>query len=333
MKILEEDWKVESIYDSIVTVPDCFVVNKNQLGTGHGEAKLYFGSKEIMRAFFGKEGFSAKCFMLKKDLLDYLSAVRIEYLSPSQNYVGKEEFNTLFNERLAMVNSLDDIIWFYAYDQTQIKGPRGYVNSDDKGYKIIRTLALPLISYISSMMLTQPDGTTVFYWKLFVDFDAIAEKKNGALVFNYGKKNLEDEEENQEKVPEQAKVSEEANYARQGQGKYRERLLDECPFCPITMVADERLLIASHIKPWAVSDDKEKIDPKNGFMFTPLYDKLFDRGFITFTNDRHMILSNWISKNTYDKLGIVDNAFYQMLPIDEKRIYYLEYHRASVFKG
>lgn len=333
MNILDEDWKVETIYDSVVTVPDCFVVSKNQLGTGHGEAKLYFGSKEIMHAFFGKEGFAAKCFMLKKDLLDYLAAVKTEYLSPSQNYVGKDEFTSLWNERLAMVNNLDDIIWFNAYDQTQIAGSRGYVNSDDKGYKIIRTIALPLISYISSMMLTQPDGSCVFYWKLFVDFDAIAEKKNGALVFNYGKKNTEDDEENDEIASEKAKGTEEANYARQGQGKYREKLLNECPFCPITMVADERLLIASHIKPWAVSNDEEKIDPKNGFMFTPLYDKLFDRGFITFTNDRHMILSNWISKNTYDKLGIVDNTFYQMLPIDEERIKYLEYHRTSVFKG
>ena len=99
------------------------------------------------------------------------------------------------------------------------------------------------------------------------------------------------------------------------------------------MVAEERLLIASHIKPWAVSDDKEKIDPKNGFMLTPLYDKLFDKGYMTFTNDKHMILSNWISKNTYDKLGVVDNKYIQMLPLDEKRIEYLEYHRTSVFKG
>ncbi len=333
MKILDENWEVKSIYDSVVTVPDCFVVNKNQLGTGHGEAKLYFGSKDIMRTFFGSEGFSAKCFMLKKDLIDYLEAVKTEYFSPSQNYVGKNEFQKLWNERIAMVNKLDDIIWFEVNDQVQIKGPRGYVNSTDEGYKIIRTLALPLISYLSSMMMVKPDGKVVFYWKLFVDFDAIAEKKNGALVFNYGKKYIDENGEVIEESKKETKTSEESNYARQGQGKYREKLLEECPFCPITMVADDRLLIASHIKPWAVSNDKEKIDPKNGFMLSPLYDKLFDRGFITFSNDKHMILSNWISKNTYDKLGVVDNGYYQMLPIDDDRIKYLEYHRTSVFKG
>jgi hypothetical protein len=29
--------------------------------------------------------------------------------------------------------------------------------------------------------------------------------------------------------------------ARVGQGKYREKLLKECPCCPITLVSDERL--------------------------------------------------------------------------------------------
>jgi hypothetical protein len=32
-----------------------------------------------------------------------------------------------------------------------------------------------------------------------------------------------------------------------------------CPFCPITLISDDRLLIASHIKPWVASDDFEKL--------------------------------------------------------------------------
>lgn len=332
MKILDETWQVKEIYDSVITVPDCFVVNKNQLGTGHGEAKLYFGSKETVRSFFGSEGFSFKCFMLKSDLLNYLTAVKTEYFSPSQNYVGKDEFQNLWAERLALVKALDDIVWFSVDDQTQIKGPRGYLNSSDEGYKLIRKLALPLISYISSMMLIQPNGELACYWKLFVDFDAIAEKKNGPLLFYYGKKKNEEDNGSVKAVAENT-PSEESNYARQGQGKYRENLLEECPFCPITMVNDERLLIASHIKPWAVCSEKEKIDQKNGFMLSPVYDKLFDRGFITFTNDKHMILSNWISPKNYERLGIVNDTYIQRLPLDEKRIEYLEYHRTSVFKG
>lgn len=99
------------------------------------------------------------------------------------------------------------------------------------------------------------------------------------------------------------------------------------------MITDERLLIASHIKPWAASNNKEKVDPYNGFMLTPMYDKLFDRGFITFTKDKHIILSDFISSQTWKKIGLKGNESYMMLPMDEKRINYLRFHQQSVFKG
>ena len=92
-------------------------------------------------------------------------------------------------------------------------------------------------------------------------------------------------------------------------------------------------MIASHIKPWAVSSNKEKIDAKNGFALSPMFDKLFDRGFITFTDDRHMLLSHWITPKNYERIGITDGTFYQRLPIDEYRKEYLQYHRQCVFKG
>jgi len=52
--------------------------------------------------------------------------------------------------------------------------------------------------------------------------------------------------------------------------------------CPFTKINDNRLLIASHIKPWAFSDNKERLDLKNVFVLSPLFDKLFDRGLISF---------------------------------------------------
>lgn len=94
------------------------------------------------------------------------------------------------------------------------------------------------------------------------------------------------------------------------------------------MINDERLLIASHIKPWAVSTDKEKLDHKNGFMLSPLYDKLFDRGFMTFTEDRRIALSNWISPANKKRLGVIDGQFIEMLPLDEER---KAYHGISPF--
>ena len=64
-----------------------------------------------------------------------------------------------------------------------------------------------------------------------------------------------------------------------------------------------------------------------------MFDKLFDRGFITFTDDRHIMLSHWITPKNYERIGISDGTFYQRLPLDEYRKTYLQYHRQCVFKG
>ena len=213
-------------------------------------------------------------------------------------------------------------------DQNQIGGPRGYINSEDDGYQIVRTLALPLASYISVMRVVDRSGNSFFYWKLFVDFDAIANKKSQPLVLTYGKKNIVPAVV-APKVDDKKKTSR----GRIGQDKYREALLLECPFCPITLVNDERLLTASHIKPWAVSNEKERVDPKNGFMLSPLYDRLFDQGFITFTPEKNMLVSNWLAPKNCERLSLKNNTYIQRLPLDDKRLVYLEYHRKCVFKG
>ena len=67
-------------------------------------------------------------------------------------------------------------------------------------------------------------------------------------------------------------------------------------------------------------------------MFTPTYDFLFDRGFISFTDDKRMLVSPWLSKTTCSKLSIADDKRYSMLPT-EGREYFLEYHRKNVFKA
>ena len=77
------------------------------------------------------------------------------------------------------------------------------------------------------------------------------------------------------------------------------------------MINEESLLIASHIKPWAVSDSEERIDPNNGFILSPLYDKLFDRGYITFTDDKRVTISNWLSRQVKERIGIKENQLFQ----------------------
>jgi len=305
-----------------VTIADSFVVRQNKIGHGNGEAKLYIGQdNEITRDFFGNNGFVIKCFLLKQDLLKYLEETKIEYLHPEQPYVNKNILPDFWETRKNKISALSEVIEFQIEEQTQIDGPRIYVKSTDSAYNLIRELSLPNITYISIVKLVDENRELFYYFKLFADY--FGDVRHPYLL---------QEEEEQSKLLEEQEDTKVLSKARRGQGKYREDLLHMCPYCPITMVSDERILIASHIKPWAHSSDEEKIDPFNGFMFTPTFDYLFDRGFLSFTDDKKTKLSPFLSKMTYSKLGISDNKLFHNLPIDGRENY-LEYHRTQIFQG
>lgn len=332
MIIAGEKFRFDGTFDTPITVADSWVMPKNKLGEGNGEAKLYISSRDKMEAFFGEIGFTATCFVLRQDLEAYMNAIKSEYLEPSQDYRGKDEMQSLWSERMEKINLLPDgLVDFTLREQMQIAGPRGYVNSSDKIYRLIREISLPLVSYISAMRLDYK-GHPMFYLRLFADFEEIEKRKS--FIENYGAIKHSEEEKffgvSEVGVEEERPI---IKYAREGQDEYRRKLLEECPFCPITMINEESLLIASHIKPWAVSDSIERIDPNNGFILSPLYDKLFDRGYITFSDDRRVIISNWLSRQVKDRIGIKENQLFQFLPMNDDRARYLEYHRNTVFKG
>jgi putative restriction endonuclease len=78
---------------------------------------------------------------------------------------------------------------------------------------------------------------------------------------------------------------------RIGQSFFRRAVLanyDES--CCITGIADPRLLIASHIKPWGV-DVENRHNPANGFLLSATFDKAFDRGLITVNSDWRVRIS------------------------------------------
>lgn len=305
-----------------ITIADSFVVRQNKIGGGNGEAKLYVGQdNDELRFFFGNTGFGIKCFLLKADLQKYLNETQAEYLRPEQPYLQKDKLPNLWVERKNKIDALSDIIEFEVVEQTQITGPRVYVNSSDCAYKIIRELSLPNITFISIVKLLDETQNIIYYFRLFADY--FGEEEHPYVVEQAEEEIAESNISNDEKK--------QLSRARIGQGEYRTKLLLECPFCPITLVSDDRLLIASHIKPWAVANDFERTDPKNGFMLTPTFDRLFDRGFLSFTEDKRTILSPFLSNMTYSKLGISDNRIIPHLPIDGRENY-LKYHRENILK-
>lgn len=321
IKLDNREFKVIDTKEKI-TIADSFVVRQNKIGGGNGEAKLYIGQDvKDTRIFFGNSGFAIPCFLIKSDLLKYLEETKIEYLKPEQPYINKDILPNLWNERKAKIDALPERIDFEVIEQTQISGPRIYVNSTDQAYKLIRELSLPNITFISVIKLLDENGRYNFYFRLFADY--FGEVEHPYLIEKV-------EEEIAENIND--KVEKTQLYrARVGQGEYRKKLLELCPFCPITLISDDRLLIASHIKPWVASDDIEKIDPFNGLMLTPTFDRLFDRGFLSFTDDKKTILSPFLSNMTYSKIGISDNKIIPHLPIDGREGY-LEYHRNNILK-
>lgn len=324
MKLLNKEYPLLAVSDKNLVLNDCHVISSNKIGTGHGEGKFYVASKEKMHKEFGPIGFKARCCVLKSNLLVYMHDIKEEYLNPKYAYRKYTEFPTLWEERFNAVNQLNDIEFFEIEDQAQVAGRRGYINSNDKVYNLIRTIALPKVSFIRIKTLS--DGGALFLWELFVDYDAI----DGLLplALRYGKGAKKKPTKMEKKKDEEAK---ERRAARVGQGKYREALLKERDYCAITGIVESKLLIASHIKPWSDSNDDEKVDPKNGFILSALYDKLFDKGFITFTKDKRIVVSNFLTDYNSKKIGIDTKKRYENLPMGSKREEYLEYHYDHVF--
>ena len=118
---------------------------------------------------------------------------------------------------------------------------------------------------------------------------------------------------------------------RIGQNFFRKALLKKIIECPFTGIQNEKLLRASHIKPWAKSNDFERLDINNGFIFTPTFDLLFDQGYISFRNNKELIISNKLDLYSVRLLKLKPDNIIRKLPI-RGREKYLEYHRDCILK-
>ena len=118
---------------------------------------------------------------------------------------------------------------------------------------------------------------------------------------------------------------------RINQGKFRDLLLkrykNKCCLCG---VKNQKFLIASHIKPWAESETKEKSDINNGFLMCPNHDKLFDKGYITFDDDGKIIISDRLKENNRVFLN-VDSKMHIELTLTDDNKKYLKFHRENIF--
>lgn len=117
---------------------------------------------------------------------------------------------------------------------------------------------------------------------------------------------------------------------RIGQGQFRKDLIHYWKGCSVTGCDEIRILTASHIKPWSLSANAERLDVNNGLLLTPNLDRLFDRGLITFADDGGILFSSLIRKRTLKLLGI-DKSMRIQLKMNHKR--YMKFHRENVFES
>lgn len=115
---------------------------------------------------------------------------------------------------------------------------------------------------------------------------------------------------------------------RIGQETFRKKVLNFWDGkCCITGATD--LLVAAHIKPWRDSTDVERMDVYNGLALSPVYDKAFDYGLITFDEKGKIVISEKFEENSI-KLKINKEA---SLPNTTPfHLKYMEYHRERIFK-
>jgi len=100
--------------------------------------------------------------------------------------------------------------------------------------------------------------------------------------------------------------------------------------CAVTSVRETRVLRSSHIKPWAESDNQEKVDHFNGLLLVPNLDALFNEGLIAFRDDGRILIStDW---RTDDKRRMHVTSDLSLRTVHAESISYLQFHRDVKFE-
>lgn len=111
--------------------------------------------------------------------------------------------------------------------------------------------------------------------------------------------------------------------SRIGQGAFKKLLIKRECKCALCGVTDPRILIASHIKPWSISTNEERLDMNNGLLLCPNHDALFDKNIISFDVQGEIV----ISKTLDDPARIFMNVYDGMrIELAEKQVIYMENH-------
>lgn len=117
---------------------------------------------------------------------------------------------------------------------------------------------------------------------------------------------------------------------RIGQQWFKQSLLKRENKCSLCSISDERFLIGSHIKPWRVANNKERLDVNNGLLLCPNHDSLFDRGYISFNEQGIIMLSATVDLSNFRLMGINNG---ENIKLTVEQLEYMKWHRENLFKS
>jgi putative restriction endonuclease len=328
-------------------IEDSFIHRENKLSSfsGNGEAKKHVGSYsgdsgKRISAFFNYSNWgiphldqtcnrktlgsaelvgaivSRNCFFSKSNLSQYIQSCQTEYNFPTQNY--HRNIKDYYNSRSIQINTQTSTLLkftiFDASDNFDQRQNRGYIKSDEETWELFRKISLPKITMLSVLKLMDIITSEVFfYFKLFIDPDR----------------------DNLRHPSVEGATSSTSTRRPYSQEEFKREVHLHLPKCPFSGVSDERLLVASHIKPNIICIREGRIDQAsdryNGLSLSPTYDRLFDRGLITFTDSGQLICGTELKLDTWLRLQI-DPTITRLYDIKPKgREEYLDYHRNHVF--
>lgn len=114
-----------------------------------------------------------------------------------------------------------------------------------------------------------------------------------------------------------------------------------CGFCGMAprSLRGNRLIVASHIKPWADSNNRERRDPRNGVAACPTHDAAFDKGLITVNGGLRVHRSRRLRASVQSDEGVEHNfgeslreALVLPTGVEQPRRAYLRWHHEHVYR-
>lgn len=255
---------------------------------------------------------------LKSFLLEYKNT----YHNPNLEYdLVKEKLNNIEGEYLIFYSDL-----VYIHDNNSVKPYFKWFTQKhtSENWKLLQEFLIPKLSFLNFEFENYQNDIFEVNWELTYAPVVIYSSNNiEDIISNSVEKLISDEKERET-------IKEAITKIRIGQSQFRKDILSsENNKCLFTNIKDSKLLIASHIKPWKVSSNTERLDLNNGLLLTPTFDKLFDRFLITFSETGDLV---WTKRRLTDeiieilKAGITVSEDL-LININENNRIYFEFHR------